>query len=184
MTFPFGWYWIADDGRVYSAPKQSVVTVDDPEYVAFLQGGRMSATPWPRDMAGNQTNEELQKTIGQHGLSLSPADALIAYAANKRWVKETGGITVGGMSILTDDRSKQMLMGARLFADSNPEFSTAWVCGDGTIVVVNAAQIAGVSDAVLSWVASCFATFAAVQAQITATPPTITTTAQIDSAFA
>ncbi len=36
--------------------------------------------------------------------------ALVAYAADKRWRVETGGISVGGIDVATDDRSKLMIM--------------------------------------------------------------------------
>lgn len=108
--------------------------------------------------------------------------SLAAYAAAARWQKETGGITVAGIPIATDDRSKQMLLGARVAADADPEFETAWVGDDGQIYDVNAAQIIAISNAVLAHVAACFATYATVKAGIDA--ETITATAQIDAAFA
>ena len=49
---PFNWCWLADDGRPVSA-KQTIVDETDPDYVAWIVA--YTATAWPRDDAGNQT---------------------------------------------------------------------------------------------------------------------------------
>ena len=40
--------------------------------------------------------------------------ALRAYAADKRWRVEVGGITINGVSVPTDDRAKLLLFGAAM----------------------------------------------------------------------
>lgn len=107
-------------------------------------------------------------------------DELIAHAAAKRWQAETGGIEVGGVPIATDDRSKQMIIGARLAADADVGWSTTWVAADGSVAVIDAATMIAISNAVLAHVGVCFAVFATVKADIEA--GTITTTAEIDAA--
>lgn len=109
-------------------------------------------------------------------------DDLIAYAADARWRKEVGGIAVSGVPVATDDRSKQMIIGARLAADADPDWTSQWVGADGAIYSIDAATIIAISNAVQAHVNACFATFASVKAEIDA--GTITTTAQIDAAFA
>lgn len=108
----------------------------------------------------------------------SKAD-LIAYTADRRWRVETGGIVVGGVPVATDDRSKIMIIGARVKANANPEFETAWKTAEGFILLDGPTLIA-ISDAVLAHVDACFAAEAAVLADIEA--GTITTTAEIDAA--
>lgn len=112
----------------------------------------------------------------------APPIDLAAYAMAARWQKETGGITVGGMPIATDDRSKLMIVGARVAADADPEWSTVWQGEDGSAYPLNAMQMVAISNAVQAHVAACFATFASVKASID--NGTIATTAQIDAAFA
>ena len=107
--------------------------------------------------------------------------SLYTYAADARWRKEVSGITVAGAPITTDDRSKQMIIGARLAASVNPAWSTMWVGADGNIYPVDAATIIAISDAVQDHVNDCFTIFASVKADID--NGSITTTAQIDSAF-
>ena len=106
--------------------------------------------------------------------------ALISYAAQKRWSVETGGIVVGGVPVATDDRSKVMIIGARVKADADPNFTTEWKTPAGTFATVNAATIIAISDAVLAHVDACFAIDATVLAEIA--DGTITTIAEIDAA--
>ena len=109
-----------------------------------------------------------------------PVD-LYAYAADARWRKEIGGITVNGVPIATDDRSKQMIIGARLAASVNPNWSTMWVGSDADIYPVDATAIVTISDAVQSHVNACFTMFADVKADID--NGTVTTVQEIDGAF-
>jgi hypothetical protein len=55
------WYWLADDGRVFTSARRLTVDESDASYQAFI-GGAM-ATPWPRDDAGNQTDAALQQVF-------------------------------------------------------------------------------------------------------------------------
>lgn len=113
---------------------------------------------------------------------LNPPADLVAYAANKRWEVETGGINVGGVPVATDDRSKIMIIGARVKADADANFTTQWKLPSGEFVSIDAATLIAISDAVLAHVDACFAVEGAVLTDIEG--GTITTTAQIDEAFA
>lgn len=112
---------------------------------------------------------------------LPTKNELINYASDRRWYKEVKGITVAGILIATDDRSKQMIMGARIAADTNPEFITQWVAKDGSIYNIDAQTIIAISNAVLEHVANCFAVYSTIKQQID--DGTITTYESIDSSF-
>ena len=170
-------YWIADDGRVYSGPAQQPVDDADADYQDHVNDG-LPVRSWPRDIEGNQTTEALQDVLTPYGMFAS----LSGYAADVRWRKEVGGISVGDVPVSTDDRSKQMIMGARIAAEADSGFTTPWVGSDGSISTLNATQVVAVSNAVLAHVSSCFATFATVSANIA--DETITTREEIDAAFA
>ena len=176
MYHPSQMPWVADDGRIYSGARQQVVESDDADYVAWLASGQ-TPRPWPLDAAGEQTAAALQEILTPYGMWVD----LVGYAADARWRKEVGGITVSGLPVATDDRSKQMLMGARVAANADPAFHTPWVGADGSIYPLDAPQIIALSNAVLAHVAACFATFAAIKIGIAA--GTITTRAQVDAAF-
>jgi hypothetical protein len=113
---------------------------------------------------------------------LPPPVDLVAYAAQKRWEKEVGGITVAGVPLATDDRAKLMIVGARVAADADPNWSTVWQGDDGNAYPLNASAMIAISNAVQAHVAGCFATFATVKGSID--NGSITTTAQINAAFA
>jgi hypothetical protein len=110
-----------------------------------------------------------------------PVD-LTAYAMAARWRKEVGGISVGGVPVATDDRSKLMIVGARVAADADANWSTVWQGADGNAYPLNAVQMVAISNAVQAHVANCFAIFASVAASID--NGSITAPAQIDAAFA
>ncbi len=112
---------------------------------------------------------------------LTPAE-LADYARDKRWRVEIAGIEAGGAQIATDDRSKTMILGARLAAQADPDWTTIWQSADGAAYPVDAAAIIAISDAVQAHVNATFVALAAVLAGITA--GTVTTTAEVDAAFA
>lgn len=93
---------------------------------------------------------------------------LLAHLAAHRWVVETGGIQLNGMTVATDDRSKTMIMGARVAAMANPDHVVNWKMPDGSWMPLDAATITAVSDAVLNHVNSCFEREAEVAAMIEA----------------
>lgn len=107
--------------------------------------------------------------------------SLVAYAASIRHSKEVGGITVNGIPIATDDRSKQMILGARVAAGADSEFTTPWIGVGGAITTLNADQVIAMSNAVLDHVQSCFTLFASVVSGIAGGD--ITTRSQIDEVF-
>lgn len=174
--FPASMYWLADDGRIFSGSKQQIVQSSDADYQSYV-ASNLPVRSWPRDITRNQTAASLQDVLTPYGMF---AD-LVVYAASVRYFKEVGGISISGIPVATDDRSKQMIMGARIAAEADTGFTTPWVGSDGSINTLNAAQVIGISNAVLGHVQSCFATFATVSAGIS--DSTITTRAQIDTAF-
>lgn len=93
-----------------------------------------------------------------------PVD-LLALAADLRWRREVGGITVAGLAVATDDRSKLMLSGARIAAMADPAYATRWKTPAGW-VDLDASTIIALSDAVQAHVAACFALEAHVAEQI------------------
>lgn len=161
------WSVVADHrGETWWSGLQSVLiqAVGDPAAAG------LSPTPPPDTVTGD-------------GLP-APDMTLLEYAALARWRKETGGILFNGLPILTDDRSKQMIMGARMAAEADPLFRTMWAGADGNVYPLIAAQIIAISNAVAAHVNRCFEIYASVKAAIEATPPTITAKQQIDQAFA
>ena len=101
----------------------------------------------PEEVAEYNARQEAYESATQSRI-------LSALAAH-RYKVETGGITVNGLSVSTDDRSKLMLNGARNAAMVNEEFVTKWKTPQG-FVTLNSAQIIALSDAVAAHVNACF----------------------------
>lgn len=150
------------------------VTVQPPEFQAGQQA-RWTGDAWVIEPVPPAPTEE--EPIDER----TPQQKLMAHAALRRWMLETGGIMIGGIPVSTDDRSKIMIMGARVAAQANPDWSTTWHGADGASYPLNAASMVAISDAVEAHVNSTFATFALVKGDIDA--GTITSTEQIDAAF-
>lgn len=104
---------------------------------------------------------------------------LKAYAASKRWEIETGGITVAGAAIQTDRASQAMITGAFAYAQPNPTASIAYKAAGG-FVMLAAAEVEAIANAVGAHVQACFAAEAAIVGAIEA--GAITTFAAIDGA--
>lgn len=111
-----------------------------------------------------------------------PPINLLAYAADARWRKEVGGITIAGIPVATDDRSKLMITGARVAAMADSNWSTVWIGADGGSYPVDATAMIAISDAVQAHVNATFATFAAIKARIEGGK--IKKVADVDAAFA
>ena len=82
------------------------------------------------------------------------ADKLDELAA-ARWAAETGGVSVGGMTIRTDRESRSMITGAALQAIMDPEYSCRWKAVEG-FITLDARTILGAAMAVRSHVQGCF----------------------------
>jgi hypothetical protein len=109
---------------------------------------------------------------------------LTAYAAQVRYAKETAGITVNGIALAMDRNSRAMLTDAVVSATADSTFTTQWKDALGNFSSQTAAQIIALGKAVATRIATCFSTEATAITAITANTPTITTFAQVDSAFA
>lgn len=82
QRFPHDWYWLADDGRLFSSAASALVASDDDDYEAWVASG-MIPTRWPCDDAGEQTEASLAVVLAPHGLYASKASVKLA-AVNAR----------------------------------------------------------------------------------------------------
>ncbi|APT31933.1 hypothetical protein MCBMB27_02642 [Methylobacterium phyllosphaerae] len=112
-----------------------------------------------------------------------PAIDLSAYAAAKRFAVETGGIVVAGAPVATDRGSQAMIANALSYVQASGAASVSYKSPAG-FVTLTAEQIKAVGLAVGAHVQACFQAEDSVDAGLHASPPTITTFAQVDAAFA
>lgn len=75
--------------------------------------------------------------------------------AARRYEAEVGGITVSGVPIDTDDRSKLLINGAALEATIDPAYVMQWKTMDG-FIELTAQQVIGIARAVRAHVQACF----------------------------
>jgi hypothetical protein len=173
----YDWYWLADDGRIFSSRKQAIVTANDTDYAAWKNGNKPSG--WPRDSQGNQTDASLNDVLGPYNIFVN----LTYYTAYARWLKETGGITSSGTPLRTDRMSQSQRDAAWSYLQIAPGGATVqWKTGDGTFVTINKAQMQTHMNNTAGYVQDCFACEKTTVASITG--GTITTRAQVDAAFA
>ena len=171
------WYWVADDGRVFESVTQAVISNSDPDFIDWVNGGN-TATIWPRDDAGEQTDAALQWVLEPNNLFVN----LYYYTLNKRWRTEQGGITLAsGMPIKTDDRAQAKITGVYIATKEQPAVVTPWQAADGTVWELDAAAMHELHVALLTHINNCFAVSADVLAEIEA--GSVTTREQVDAAF-
>ena len=76
--------------------------------------------------------------------------------AAKRWEYEHAGVEVGGKRFASDERTRTVLIGARIMAKENAAYSTDWKFADG-FAALGALELIAAADAVGAHVRSCFA---------------------------
>lgn len=106
---------------------------------------------------------------------------LKAYATDKRWRVETGGLVINGVAIRTDERSQNKLSGALQLVNTDPSITSIdWEAQSGVWATVDVATITAIGVAVGRHVQQCFSTLKAIQAEIET--GTITSFAAIEAA--
>lgn len=105
--------------------------------------------------------------------------ALRAYAADKRYAVETGGLVVGGRRIDTSRDSQALITGAHAYV-SAADVPTVEFKAAGGWVTLTRADVQGIALAVAAHVQACFAVERAIDTAIEADE--ITSTTEIDAA--
>jgi hypothetical protein len=173
---PINWYWLADDGRIFSSASQSLVTVDNPAYVAWSH--TYQPTAWPVDDAGAQTDEALQDVLRPYDIYVN----LAYYTGGARQKKIAGDIVVNGLPFSTDPLTYGSLNSAYIYTIDKQSDTFSWKLPDGSFITLNTADIKALQNAANQFAQSCFAcedtTLDGIETG------TITTRAQVDAAFA
>lgn len=64
---PYDWYWLKEDGTVYSSARNAEFPADDPDYLAWQDSGGVP-TPYPKDNSGRESRLELMKILAPYGI--------------------------------------------------------------------------------------------------------------------
>ena len=170
-------YWLADDARVYDSQRQIITTTADDHYVAWLEHFNVP-TPWPRDLAGDQTNKSLQDVLHPHDLFVD----LIYYIGFVRKKTIQGDIIVNGLRFSTDPLTLGSLNSAYIYTVSNNGAVFSWKLPDGSFITLNKADVDALQTIANTFAQDCFkcedTTLDGIEAG------TITTREQVDAAFA
>ncbi len=109
--------------------------------------------------------------------TITKAD-LLAYAATRRFVIETGGIILNSMPVMTDRESQSLITGAHSYVQANPDITVRFKTAAG-FIELTATQMTAIANTVGAHVQACFAAEGEVCSQIDA--GTIKTMAEIDA---
>jgi hypothetical protein len=180
---PYDWYWLADDGRVYSSYVQAQLATPatDTRYQNWLTAGYVP-TPWPRDAAGNQTNASIGLVLAPYQIALD----LKYYARQLRDQQERVGFPVTGVTGMTaissDDYSQNQLERFHDIAAVDATFSPAWVVmADRSTVLLVKADIDNLYGQFIAFIKSNWDIYTNTIKGIDG--GTITTRAQVDAAW-
>ncbi|MBP2494927.1 hypothetical protein ABID82_007288 [Methylobacterium sp. PvP062] len=185
------WYWRLPNGTdIFASARGAIVGADDAALKAWSAPDDWEPTPCPVDASGAPTLVALREELARWGLALPDALAaapsaadLVAYAAARRFAVETGGVVVNGVTVATDRDSQSMVANAYAGMQAGAVASVKFKAASGWIELT-ADQMKAVALAVFAHVQACFAAEDGCDAGINASPPTITTLAEVNAAFA
>lgn len=172
---PGGWFELPDGSRV--SPAQDGWT-DGTYRLSTIQPA--DATPEGKQVVSTSVELVDGHPRYVHVLEDVPPVDLIAYAANRRWQVETGGITLGGSLIDTSRESQAMITGAYNYSQVRADKLIKFKAASGW-AELDAATVAAIATAVGDHVQACFDAESVVVAAITA--GTVTTVEQVDAFF-
>jgi hypothetical protein len=143
---PYNWYWLADDGRLFSSASQTQIPTSDQGYTDWVSNG-YTATAWPRDNAGNQTDAALQDVLTPYGIYCTQEYA----ARNQLNLAIDAGFTSAatvsapnGFPVMTAQYNRTEINIATNRAQLDNQYTTIWFGADGVGYAVTNAEIKSV----------------------------------------
>lgn len=188
--FPGKNYWqIAGQSNVYYSGTNVLVPTTDADYQTWVNAGN-SPTPIPSEIelwgvlqAAVPSQFPAYLFNGTTFIQPAPnnltAAQIKSYSADVRWKKETGGIVFRGHPIITTREAQSQIDTALAQATRNSAWVADWKCADATFWPIDVAICTAMAAACETFVNKCFGV-----EQDTVTNAAITTTTQVDNAFA
>jgi hypothetical protein len=134
MFNAYHWFWLADDGRIFSSKQQALIASTDPDYVAWLELPN-EPTPWPRDDAGNQTDAALQAVLDPYQ-TIFVNDEF--YARHQGTLAVDAGYTTTGlasapqgMPTLSAQHNRSDINISVNAAQADAQYTANWIGADG-----------------------------------------------------
>lgn len=177
-------YCLVENGTLTDGPREIPVAWRHVSGLNHLSDAELAQLGWLPATTQEATFDPLTQklgaaevTIGEAAVSvvypaivLDASEALAnlkAYAAQKRFEVETGGITIAGVAVATDRESQSLINGAYSAVQRDPQRVIDWKGANG-FVLLDAAAVTSLADAVAAHVQAAFATEATVSAMIDA----------------
>ncbi|AZG78166.1 DUF4376 domain-containing protein [Methylocystis rosea] len=132
--------------------------------------GRIIGPEMADDWAEYQAWAALGNTPAPANTLAKLKETALQALADRRWRAETGGISVNGSPVATDDRSQAKFVGACLAATLDASYSVQWKIADQGFVTLDRDQIIAIARAVRAHVQACFDREAALAEEIQAAP--------------
>lgn len=114
---------------------------------------------------------DLAQLVTTEAKAAAELDAARAAIAARRWQAEVGGLTIAGMHVHTDERTRTNILGAYQEAVEDPAYTVQWKGSDGAFVTLNASTIIAVAKAIRAHVQACFEREAVLLAALEAGEP-------------
>lgn len=159
MDFP---YIVRQNLVITAATNPRYVSVDNTIINMTLVIADAERGPVELEFAAHADDtEEHGRLLHAYGLALGPLEYVETVTeqkqaiANKRWEVETGGLTLQGVYVNTEDRSKTLLNGAALKAMRNAAYVLRWKTPTG-FIDLSSEQVLAFADAVADFVQVCF----------------------------
>jgi hypothetical protein len=159
-------YWIiaGSTTEVYSSATNTLVPVADPAYSDWAATNIASPIASEAELAdaARANGSQLPAWLFNAASFIQPAPGtydkpqLAAYAADARFRKASGGVTIGGKPYLSDPVSRNTVASAHDYAVANPGHITDWKLADGTFIQLTEAQLAHVLQQMATFVQACF----------------------------
>jgi hypothetical protein len=194
MINVFNYYWIiaGSSTDVYSSATNTKLAVNDPAYVAWAANNAASPIASEAELADVLKPYNLlpawlfnASSFIQPTPTTYTKNQLAAYNADARNRHVNGGVIITSLSpvpFLTDATSRNTINSAYQYAQANPGHITNWKMTDGTFITLSSTQMATLNNDVTVFVQACFTCESNTLNSING--GTITTLAQIDTAFA
>lgn len=87
--------------------------------------------------------------------------------ADRRWRAETAGVTVGGLSIPSDEKTQAKLTAAVVASVLDNSYSVNWKLSDGSFILLDHSALIGAAQAARAHVQGCFDREAMLAGEIT-----------------
>jgi hypothetical protein len=131
MFNPYAWYWLADDGRIFSSKNQAQVPSSDQGYTDFI--ATESPTPWPRDDT-NQTDVALQDVLTSYNIYCTNeyvARAQLDQAIDAGFTSAPVTSAPNGFPVMTAQHNRTEINIATNRAQQDNTYSAIWFGADG-----------------------------------------------------